>query len=263
MQISEIQRAVAEAFDIPRSAMTGKSRRRDYARPRQVAMYLARKLTRKSHQQVAALFKRDRTTVIHAEQLIDRLLKGDCSGLHPNRMSEQLALQQKIDSIINPEVWRPIPSQPGYLASSSGKIRHESSENVRRTVFRRYESVSIRDKTRNRTWLFLVHQLVAEAFLGEPEDGEQIRHLDGNPKNNHASNLCYGSAKDNAIDRERHGRTARGERGKHKLSDQEVIRLRAIYLTGKRSQRRLALAFNISQAQVHNIVSGKQRLTAA
>lgn len=58
-----------------------------------------------------------------------------------------------------------------------------------------------------------VHELVALAFLGPPPSAEhEVRHLDGDRTNNRPSNLVYGTAKENAADREAHGRTARGNR---------------------------------------------------
>jgi hypothetical protein len=56
-----------------------------------------------------------------------------------------------------------------------------------------------------------VHVLVATKFLPPRLSPQhQVRHLDGNPLNNHADNLAWGTAKENAADRERHGRTSRG-----------------------------------------------------
>lgn len=57
----------------------------------------------------------------------------------------------------------------------------------------------------------LVHRLVAKKFLSpRPTPQHQIRHLDGDKTNNAAENLAWGTAKENAADRERHGRTSRG-----------------------------------------------------
>lgn len=47
--------------------------------------------------------------------------------------------------------------------------------------------------------------LVGEAFLGPRPDGLETRHLDGNPANNSARNLRYGTKSENAQDRVRHG----------------------------------------------------------
>lgn len=58
-----------------------------------------------------------------------------------------------------------------------------------------------------------VHVLVAGKFLPpRPSTRHEIRHLDGNKANASAANLAWGTQKDNADDRERHGRTSRGER---------------------------------------------------
>jgi len=61
---------------------------------------------------------------------------------------------------------------------------------------------------RVRRW---VHVLVATAFHGSrPSPEHEVRHLDGCKTNNRADNLAWGTAKENAMDRERHGRTRRG-----------------------------------------------------
>jgi hypothetical protein len=61
--------------------------------------------------------------------------------------------------------------------------------------------------------VFLVHKLVAAEFLPpRPSKGHEIRHLDGDRKHNADGNLAWGTRKQNADDRERHGRTSRGEK---------------------------------------------------
>ena len=52
-----------------------------------------------------------------------------------------------------------------------------------------------------------VHELVLLAFVGPRpiiEDRSEIRHLDGDKFNNQASNLVYGTVKENAADRKLH-----------------------------------------------------------
>lgn len=57
-----------------------------------------------------------------------------------------------------------------------------------------------------------VHVLVAAKYLPpRPSSLHEVRHLDGDKMNRHADNLAWGTQKDNADDRERHGRTSRGK----------------------------------------------------
>lgn len=51
---------------------------------------------------------------------------------------------------------------------------------------------------------YLVHRLVAQAFLPAGAEGPCVRHLDGNKLNSHVNNLAFGSHRDNRQDRERH-----------------------------------------------------------
>ena len=65
----------------------------------------------------------------------------------------------------------------------------------------------------NRRLKFRIHQLVAFRYIGpKPSKDYQVRHLDGDKLNNHYTNLAWGTAKENADDRERHNRTSRGFR---------------------------------------------------
>lgn len=56
-----------------------------------------------------------------------------------------------------------------------------------------------------------IHTLVLLAYVGPRPEGFVCRHLDGNPRNNHISNLKWGTYKENAADRTLHDRRAFGE----------------------------------------------------
>jgi chromosomal replication initiator protein len=78
--IDEIQRRVAEHFNIRLSEMTSERRARAVARPRQVAMYLAKQLTTRSLPEIGKKFGgRDHTTVMHAVRKIEELMLADAA----------------------------------------------------------------------------------------------------------------------------------------------------------------------------------------
>ena len=76
--IDEIQRRVAEHFNVRLAEMTSARRARAFARPRQVAMYLSKQLTSRSLPEIGRKFGgRDHTTVMHAVRRIEELKDTD------------------------------------------------------------------------------------------------------------------------------------------------------------------------------------------
>ncbi len=76
--IDEIQRKVSDHYRIRQSEMTSARRAREVARPRQIAMYLAKQLTPRSLPEIGRRFGgRDHTTVIHAVRQIEKLRMAD------------------------------------------------------------------------------------------------------------------------------------------------------------------------------------------
>lgn len=76
--IDEIQRTVCQFYQVDRSEMSSRRRARAVVRPRQVAMYLAKKLTPRSYPEIGRKFGgRDHSTVIHAVRLIEELRQRD------------------------------------------------------------------------------------------------------------------------------------------------------------------------------------------
>ena len=100
------------------------------------------------------------------------------------------------------EVWKSIPGYEGlYQVSNFGRVKSLSryarvhngvrkvGERIRKPILKAtgyYDVLLYKDGRRKR---FLVHQLVAKAFLENPNNYKQINHKDENPKNNHLSNL--------------------------------------------------------------------------
>ena len=78
--IDEIQKRVAEHYNIRVADMHSARRARAVARPRQIAMYLAKQLTARSLPEIGRKFGgRDHTTVMHAVKKVDELRATDPS----------------------------------------------------------------------------------------------------------------------------------------------------------------------------------------
>ena len=76
--VDKIQNIVSSFFNIPLSEMLSQRRSRPLARPRQIAMFLAKKMTTRSLPEIGRRFaNRDHTTVIHAVKTITRLSEQD------------------------------------------------------------------------------------------------------------------------------------------------------------------------------------------
>lgn len=117
----------------------------------------------------------------------------------------------------NPPELRPIPFAPHYLVSRDGHVY--STLPWRGTSFREITPcrmigdnyLFVRLRVNGKKLAQRVHTLVALVFHGpKPSPDHQVRHLDGSRDNNHAENLAWGTAQENADDREYHGRTSRG-----------------------------------------------------
>lgn len=89
--IEEIQRKVAEHYNIRLSDLIGPKRVRTLARPRQVAMYLAKHLTPRSLPEIGRRFGgRDHTTIMHGVRKIEELMATD------SQLSDDLQMLRRL-----------------------------------------------------------------------------------------------------------------------------------------------------------------------
>jgi len=164
------------------------------------------------------------------------------------------------------ETWRPIPGFEGdYEVSNLGRVRsylawggsktHKSIPSIKkpRIGSNGYLRVMLQ-QGRGRTNAYHVHALVAAAFLGPRPTGLEVAHRDGDRSNASLENLRYATKSENAQDRRSHGTYPIGEvNGNHKVTEAQVMQIRARYQSGER-QSDIAHTFGISSSQVSNIV---------
>lgn len=107
--------------------------------------------------------------------------------------------------------WKDIQDEDGYQISDTGKVRSYKNNrhgtcddyHILKPVLNRrgYETVCLGRGRRK-----LVHRLVAQAYIPNPNNYPMVRHMDDNPRNNNVKNLAWGTQVDNMQDCVRHGR---------------------------------------------------------
>jgi len=154
------------------------------------------------------------------------------------------------------ENWADIPGYEGlYQVSDHGKIKRISPERILKTHKSRYEFIQLHRDGKPKG--FGVHRLVAMAFIGNDDPSLLVLHCDGNPLNNHVSNLRYGTAKENSDDRLAHGTMTYGEQSSFgKLKNWQAVE---IYKRRKLGESRSSLAkeFGVSYFTISNIDRGR------
>ena len=76
--VDEIQKTVAEHFNLKQADLLSERRTRIIARPRQIAMYLCKQLTTRSYPDIGRRFGgRDHTTVLHGVRRIEEMMPAD------------------------------------------------------------------------------------------------------------------------------------------------------------------------------------------
>lgn len=165
------------------------------------------------------------------------------------------------------ESWLPVVGLEGlYEVSDHGRVRsldriiHKRYKNGKRANLLKGKLLSLipKDNGSGQTYLTVnigsrlryVHRLVLEAFAGPCGTRMETRHLDGNPLNNHLTNLKWGTVQENTEDRGNHGNFTYGERnGQAKLTNADVISIRQSQL----SRRDLAAKYNVSSTCILKI----------
>ena len=175
------------------------------------------------------------------------------------------------------EVWKSVVGFPSYKVSSFGRVRSVDREippyvdkigrkqpgyfkagkiiSSRAHVFG-YDVVTLSEN--GKPYTRTVHKLVAEAFLGPKRDDQVVRHLDGNPKNNHVDNLEYGSQADNMQDAIKHGTVEFGEKRYNAKWNNQTIRAIKRDLICGCSFKEISEKFKMSEIDVWKIAHGKK-----
>jgi hypothetical protein len=170
----------------------------------------------------------------------------------------------KSTSTTPPETWRPIPTAPGYEASSLGRIRNAARGNVLSPSLNPetgYLQTTVSIKGRRKT--HAVHRAVCAAFHGEPPTtGHQAAHGNGIRTDNRAENLRWATPSENTRDSMEHGtwnrvhQTRRNPRSHlTKLTEDQAREVMA--LQGKAGATEVGRRYGVSRGAIRSIWDGR------
>lgn len=105
--------------------------------------------------------------------------------------------------------WVNIDGLDGYQVNENGQVRRlERQDRLGRTWREMILAGHVDPKGYLRYFIQgkvrFAHRLVAHAFIGPCPPGQEVLHIDGT-RNNHVSNLRYGTRSENTADKVRHG----------------------------------------------------------
>jgi len=167
------------------------------------------------------------------------------------------------------EEWRDVVGYEGYYqVSDHGRVRqigYRKSTSVGKIlipqIYNKYGHGRIHLCVNKCAKYFQLHRLVAYAFIGPPPTPKhEIRHLDGNPKNNRVINLRWGTHKQNGEDIKKHGTANKMHGSKNpgaKLTEHDIKKIRSM-LVRDIKQNTIAKQFDVSDALICMIKKGKR-----
>ena len=114
------------------------------------------------------------------------------------------------------EIWKKDADFPDYEFSNLGRVRSFRQKGRVRYLngtSQRTGHISIELQSDNLGRLQpSLSRMIAKVFLGNCPQGQVVRHLNGNPRDNRISNLAYGTLQQNSIERYQHAGTFTGNR---------------------------------------------------
>lgn len=169
------------------------------------------------------------------------------------------------------EEWRPVAGLAGrYEVSSHGRVRSLPFSTIRSNGWHythrggilnpahrmehEYVQLYYEPKKQTKCW---VHRLVLESFVGPaPTDKHEVNHIDGNPRNNHVSNLEWVTRAENIAHAVANKLHARGTDFSHSVLTPQIIHeARELHSNGM-SWRAIGAQYGVGKEAIRQAVIG-------
>ncbi len=146
-----------------------------------------------------------------------------------------------------------------YYISESGDVLNINTNKLLKVtkLNRRYYKVGL-VLERGKQSHYSIHRLVAECYVPNPYNLDQVNHKDGDRTNNYFSNLEWCTASYNVQHSHSHGlcNPRKGEKSNLvKLTTEQIYDIKELYKKGNISQYELADKFNVKQPAISRIIN--------
>lgn len=169
------------------------------------------------------------------------------------------------------EIWKPVSWSEDYEVSNCGHVRSwrpkgnsknrpKEPRQISQWMSNGYPSVTLCIKQNMKN--FMVHSLVAEAFIGPKPERHIICHKDDNKLNNNANNLYYGTYSQNAIDAVKNKKLKSGEdHPNSKLSNADIDVIRHLVISLNMTHQSVADIFGVARTTISGIINSGRRIS--
>jgi len=171
--------------------------------------------------------------------------------------------------IVEGEIWQDIAGYENlYRISNKGRVASYDKTKIngqfiqgrmkKFSVWSYYFRVSLVNSSGIQKW-FMVHRLVAEAFIPNPDNKPIVNHKNGNKKDNTLENLEWATISENNQHAYDTGLNVsyKGENVYNaKLTTENVLQIKQMFKDGGYLQREIAEMFNVKVSTIQNIKNG-------
>jgi hypothetical protein len=155
------------------------------------------------------------------------------------------------------KLWNPIPKfELYYSVNKSGDVYSHRYKRILHPIKQKHGYLRVRLYNSKEYKWYLVHRLIALTFIPNPENKKTVNHKDGNPSNNHISNLEWMTQRQQMLHAYKTGLRKKSLGSNHpnsKFNEKDIVKIKEMCFNGV-SQRKVAAIYNVHYSTINHII---------